>query len=457
MPRPETYPNDQSIASQKLNIPPGRLFNKNFIIIMSGQSAALLSDTLYYVVLVLYLKRMTGSATIIGLVELLAFLPWILLGPLAGTLVDRAKLETVIVWSYFLRGMLMMLLFIFSLDYFLGLKTINIGIVRFDFTSSYPLTLYAVLCVSLCMGAIDSAFNAGLYSIIPAILSKEDVQKGNSIIQGAGGVLKMAGNALGGIFFSTLGATLAFLLNGLSYLSAAFASLFMSVRQKGTRDKAPSAYKSFLTEVKEGFVFIWANKGLRNQTIVYSLSNLIFPAVMLGLPFLIEDVLKLDGAYYGYLLSALTLSSIAGYFVYGMFKTTEKQNYIAICAIFVIETLLFLFLSFSANILLVFGLLSMLSICMAVSRLINTSIKQKVIPEEFRGRVFATLDSLNGGLVPLSLALGGVVIDLLKKNMLLIFFFIFIIYALLSIFFVLDGSIRDFYLNSLPDEEIPLI
>ena len=168
---------------------------------------------------------------------------------------------------------------------------------------------------------------------------------------------------------------------------------------------------------------------------------------MLSLPFLVEDVLHLKSAYYGYLLSMLTLSSIAGYFFFGLFNTTEKQNYRVICSIFLIEALLFLFLSRSANVVSVFLLLSLLSLCMAVSRLINTSLKQKVIPEDLRGRVFGTLDSINGGLAPLSFVLSGIAIDLTGKNIMMLFSFIFGIYALLAIAFVLDRSIRRFYLS----------
>jgi DHA3 family macrolide efflux protein-like MFS transporter len=432
-----------------MNQPSDRLFNKNFTLFLAGQCVALLGSTLYNVVLVLYLKRITGSAAVIGFVELLAFLPWVLLGPLAGTLVDRTNRKTVIVWSYFLRGILMILLSLFSLNYFLGLKMVDIGIAQFHLPFSFPFTLYAVFCVTVCMGIIDSAFNAALYSIVPTILAKDKIQQGNSLIHGAGGVLAVAGNALGGIFFSVLGGALAFLLNGISYLCAAFASFFISFGQRAPGVKPASSYRSFISEVKEGILFIWANRGLRYQTIVYTLSNLLFPAVMIALPFLVEDVMKLGNAYYGYLLSTLTMSSIAGYLVFGMLKTTEKQNYAVICAVFIIEAVLFLFLSFTVNVFFVFGLLSLLSICMAISRLINTSIKQKVIPEELRGRVFGTLDSINGGLVPLSLALSGVLIDLLNKNILLIFFFIFILYSLLALVFVLNKPIRHFYLQKI--------
>jgi MFS transporter, DHA3 family, macrolide efflux protein len=428
-------------------VPSCKLFNKNFALVFAGQCVSLIGSSLYYIVLVLYLKQITGSATVIGIVELLAFLPWVLLGPFAGTLVDRSSRKTIIVWCDFLRGILMLLLFIVSLDYFIGLKTINIGIARFHFVS-FPFPVYAVFFVTVLMGIIDSAFSSALNSIIPEILTKEKIQKGNSLFQGAGGILAMIGNALGGIFFNVLGGALAFLTNGISYLSAAFTSLFISVEYKNPEKKPSLSYRSFLRETKEGFLFIWANKGLRNQTIIYALSNLLFPTVMLSLPFLIEDIMKLKSMYYGYLLSMLTLSSITGYFVFGLFKTTEKQNYVVICTIFFIEASLFLFLSCNSNVFFVFVLLSLLSSCMAVSRLINTSLKQKVIPEKLRGRVFGTLDSINGSLAPLSFALSGIIIDLMNKNILMLFFIIFGIYALLAISFVFNKQIRHFYLNS---------
>ncbi|MBI5552262.1 MAG: MFS transporter [Desulfobacterales bacterium] len=425
-----------------------RLLNRNFSLILAGRGASILSSSLYAVVLVLYVKRLTGSASIIGAVELLAFLPMVLLGPFAGALVDRTRLKTVIVTGYALRGVLMLLLFLFSATCFLELASIDFGIAHLEFTPAFPFPLYLLFGVTLCLGCIESAFNSAMYAVVPTILEPARIQQGNSLMQGVGGALTMVGNALGGLFFSIFGAAPAFLLDGCSNLAAAAAGLFLSEGAGGAEARRPSDGNHFMGEVKEGFVFILANKGLRNQTIVYSLSNLLFPVLMLALPFLVQEVLKLGDAYYGYLMSVLTFSSIAGYFGYGWFKTTDEQNYRVICAIFVIEALLFLALSLTTKVYLVFGLLALLSICMAVSRLINTSIKQKVIPRQFRGRVFGTLDSINGGLVPLSLALGGVAIDLLDKNIRLIFFGIFVFYALLAGAFILDRSIKGFYLSS---------
>lgn len=418
--------------------PSERLFNRNFTVMIGGQCVALLGSALYSVVLVLYLKQLTGSATVLGVVELVAFLPWVVIGPLAGTFVDRANRKSVILWSYLVRSALMLLLFLASFNGAAALKV----------PGPFPVAVYAVFVVTACMGMIDSAFNAALNSVIPVVLPKEKVQKGNSLFQGAGGVVAMAGNALGGIFFTVLGGALAFLVNGISYLCAALATGFMSLRDARPRKEGSFSGAGFAAEMKEGFLFIWGNRGLRDQTIVYTLSNLFFPMVMLALPFLVEDVMKLKGSYYGYLMSVLTLSSIIAYFVFGSLKTSSRQNYAVICVLFFIEAAVFLFISFARNTVIVFALFSVLSGCMAISRLINTSLKQKVIPDKLRGRVFGTLDSINGALAPLSFAIGGVVIDLLNKNLFILFFTIFAVYTVLAVIFVLSGSIRRFYLSS---------
>lgn len=405
---------------------------------IGGQCFALLGSALYSVVLVLYLKQLTGSATVLGIVELLAFLPWVVVGPLAGTFVDRANRRSVILGSYLVRSALMLALFLVTFNGAAGLTIFG----------PFPVVVYAVFLVTACMGVIDSVFNAALNSVIPVVLPKEKVQKGNSLFQGAGGVLAMAGNALGGIFFTVLGGALAFLVNGVSYLCAGLWTGFMSLKDARSVRRTSFSCAEFASETKEGFRFIWGNKGLRDQTIVYTLSNLFFPMVMLALPFLIEDVMKLKGSYYGYLMSMFTLSSIVAYFVFGALKTSNRQNYAVICVLFFVEAAVFLFISFARNTVTVFSLFSVLSGCMAISRLINTSLKQKVIPDKLRGRVFGTLDSINGALAPISFAMGGVVIDLLNKNLFILFFVIFAVYTVLAVVFVLSGSIRHFYLNS---------
>ena len=62
-----------------------------FFTIWSGQALSLMGSALVRFALIWWMTETTGSATVLAMATLVAFLPPIVLGPLVGTLVDRWK------------------------------------------------------------------------------------------------------------------------------------------------------------------------------------------------------------------------------------------------------------------------------------------------------------------------------------------------------------------------------
>ena len=60
-----------------------------FFIIWTGQAFSLLGSSLVQFALVWWLTASTGSATVLATATMVAILPGIVIGPFAGTLVDR--------------------------------------------------------------------------------------------------------------------------------------------------------------------------------------------------------------------------------------------------------------------------------------------------------------------------------------------------------------------------------
>lgn len=75
------------------DVPPMR----RFLVIWCGQAASLLGSQLVQFALVWWLTQATGSATILALASLAALLPQILIGPLAGALVDRWNRRAILI------------------------------------------------------------------------------------------------------------------------------------------------------------------------------------------------------------------------------------------------------------------------------------------------------------------------------------------------------------------------
>ncbi|HEY4718228.1 MAG TPA: MFS transporter, partial [Anaerolineales bacterium] len=63
----------------------------SFFTIWVGQALSLLGSSLVQFALIWYLTTETGSATVLTTATLVAMLPQVLLGPIAGTIVDRSN------------------------------------------------------------------------------------------------------------------------------------------------------------------------------------------------------------------------------------------------------------------------------------------------------------------------------------------------------------------------------
>ena len=68
-----------------------------FFTIFAGQAFSLFGSSLVQFALVWYLTQKTGSATILATATLFAMLPQILLGPIAGTVVDRGNRRIIMI------------------------------------------------------------------------------------------------------------------------------------------------------------------------------------------------------------------------------------------------------------------------------------------------------------------------------------------------------------------------
>jgi len=92
---------------------PTKLFNRNFLIQWQGQTISRLGSQVFAISMLLWIQQTTGSATIMGLLYMLAAIPGIILGPIGGTFADRYSRKKIIVFSNLIQGLAVLLLAIF--------------------------------------------------------------------------------------------------------------------------------------------------------------------------------------------------------------------------------------------------------------------------------------------------------------------------------------------------------
>ncbi|MCM1262260.1 MAG: MFS transporter, partial [Butyrivibrio sp.] len=74
-----------------------KLFTKNFVLLILGQSTSLFGNFILKLALSMYVLEVTGSAAIFAGILSVAIIPTIVLSPLGGILADRADRRNIMV------------------------------------------------------------------------------------------------------------------------------------------------------------------------------------------------------------------------------------------------------------------------------------------------------------------------------------------------------------------------
>jgi MFS family permease len=218
-----------------------------------AQAVSLLGDRLHQVALAVLVYGTTGSPLLTGLVFLAAALPNVLLGPIAGTLVDRWDQKQVLVVSDLLRAMLVVLLPIAALQ--------HIALV-------YPI-VFAITAVSL-------FFRPAKFAVLPRIVDRHDLMAANSATWTSETLADLIGYPLAGVFVAYLGASLpvAFWADAATYLVSAIVILGIAIPplvQKTAR--AGGALSGLVADLSDGWRFLRGKASLYQNTIISAVAQ----------------------------------------------------------------------------------------------------------------------------------------------------------------------------------------
>ncbi|HEV2856563.1 MAG TPA: MFS transporter [Thermoanaerobaculia bacterium] len=398
-------------AAETAAAPPaaGRLFNRNYSLLWMGQSISQLGNQAYSLAMMFWLMEKTGSASLMGLVMTFSSLPALLLTPLGGTFVDRHSRIRIIVICDLLAGcaLLVMTTAVFSVP------------------GQVKLLISLLFVVATSLGLIRSFFMPAIAASIPDLVPREKLAAANSLNQFSVQAALFVGQAVGGILYKLVGAPVLFLIDALSFLFASASSSFIRLperqRERGPAKNLAEVFHTFRSDLAEGFRYVWKFKGFRYFLAAASLLNFFMTPVVVLFPFYISLYLGKGAAWYGFLLSAVSIGSVSGFLLAGVLRLQGPPRAWTIIGGMLAVPILYGtlgYLRIPAT-----ALAGAYGVGLAVG-LVNVNLMtmaQGTTPPELRGRVMGLVTTLSGGLVPIGMALGGIVGDLTGKNVPLIY------------------------------------
>lgn len=396
-----------------------RLFNRDFTLLWQGQLVSQLGNQAFLVAQMFWLMEATGSATLMGFLLMSSALPGVVLGPFGGTFADRHSRKRIIV----------------AADLGRGLAVVGLAALLFACPGSTETIVATLFGVALFSGTLGAVFNPAITAAIPDLVPPARLQAANSLNQFSSQGSTFLGQAAGGVAFRLLGAPTLFLVDGASYLLSAVSESFIRLPERygaapedngAAPEGAPrdvsaglerrESLREYLADAAEGFRYLWRWRGMRAFVFTATGVNFLFMPVFVLLPFYVGDVLGRPADWYGFLLAALSLGSLAGLAVAGSLRVEGTTRARVLTGAFLGAT------GFIAVLGLVRRPLPALVVTFGIgvaSSMVNVfvlTLVQLSTPPEKRGRVMGLVLALAGAASPVGMACGGVMADITGRH-----------------------------------------
>jgi MFS family permease len=366
--------------------------NRNYRWAWSGQVVSEIGDHFNNVAVFSLALANTRSGLVVTGIMLSRAIPAVMAGPLAGVILDRLDRKRIMIASDLIRAVV-------AIGFILAIP-------RSDTWLLYMLS-------ALLMFA-SPFFTSGRSAILPTIANKEELHTANSLTQTTQWMTLTIGAFLGGTSITQFGYKWAFTFNALSFLFSAACVSRLRVEGGGFRAERTALGEDKVVrpwhEYTEGLRYMrasplilgiallgigWASGGGAAQILFSLFGELVFNRGPAGIGYLWA------AAGVGLLVGGTFAHWLGKRISFGAYKRT-----ISIC--YVIHGGSYIIFSQMRNFQMALLFLAISRSAIAVSSVLNMSQLLRHVSNEFRGRVFATMETMQWSTMMLSMAGAGV-------------------------------------------------
>ncbi|PGW35605.1 MFS transporter [Bacillus cereus] len=377
---------------------------KNICLYSIAKTISIFGSSIYSFALGLYVLQITGSALNFAITLILGTIPMIVMNPFAGVVADKVDKKKLVVCMDLLSGCLLITVYILS--------------------SNYGLNLFIIYTTTFLMTVFTTFFGIGLEAAKPNIVSKERLMSINSISKIIDSVSLILGPMLGGIVFVVFDIKIFIIINGISFILSGISILFIHFKlfDFNINEECSKRRINFIKDIKEGFSYLIEKESLKNTfRILISLNFFLGFAVTVPLPYIINTVLNLSSKQFGIIQGTFPVGMIIGAIL--VKKITDRFSYSyllkklsSMLAVFmIISGIPVLFKSFEVNdfvyVITYCVVMFFLGLIIALIDIPLIYFMQKEIPDKYRGRVLSIGLSLGKLMLPIAMALSGLLLN----------------------------------------------
>jgi predicted MFS family arabinose efflux permease len=388
--------------------------NHDYLLLWGGQTLSGIGSSVSTIAYPLLTLMITRSPAQTGFISAVRALTYVILVLPAGALVDRWNRRYTMIFCDIIR--------------LISLASVA-GVLAWG-----HLTLLQLYITAIVEAASGTLFDIAEISCLPQVVAKEQLSSAMGRVQATMGIAALLGSALGGLLF-TLRSLLPFLADALSYLVSVGSLFFIRTTFQQQRSDRPH---HLYQEIVEGLQWIWMQPLLRTMALITAV-NVFSGAGQTLIVIIIAQAQNVSNSTIGLIFSMGGVGSIVGSLVVSFIQRRFRFAQIIIGALwfYVVLWLLLIMLPGPFLLAVIFSALSFIGPFYTIT---YVSYRLALTPDVLQGRVNSVARLISFGLAPLSIALTGILLQLVGPRITL--FLSIAIQLVLAVTATMNDTIR---------------
>jgi predicted MFS family arabinose efflux permease len=367
-----------------------RLYRTGFFRLWAAESVSMAgSQVTMFALPLAAVITLHASAWQVGLLAAAGSVAVLLLGLPAGVWADRYERRAVMLLANLVRGLALL-----AIPVLFWLNMLNLAV---------------LMAVAFTVGAMTLLFDSAMSAYLPRLVGDTGIQRANSWFQATTSVGEVTGPGVAGALVQILGAPATMLADSVSYLISSVALVSLP---RAAAHQDPAARQSHRAKIVAGLRLLWGNRLLRPLAIaaahfnlftsaffalfvLYAVRVLHFSPLLLGVVTMAGGVAGLAGSAVvgrvsarfgvsGTLVACYALPGAAGLLV------PAAGSFGKVAAVACVMTATFAW-----------------SFCVTILLVLDMSLRQQLVPDQYLGRISATIRFITWGLEPVGAVAAG--------------------------------------------------
>ena len=330
------------------------------------------------------MSTLTNKAIMLGMANLAAGLPMLLLTMAGGSAADRFDKRKILLATQYVQ---------IALAISMGLLIMSGNIDK----SHAERSIAVILAFAVVLGISNSFEMPTLNAFVPELVTRDEIQSAIAVDRAVFHGSRVVGPSLAGIFIGVWGAASAFFCNAFSFVALIIALFMIPPRSRGTAEEEQKRASG----IKDGFRYVAKDKpSLAMIGLIAATTVFIFPIITVMMPLYVRLVLHLGANQLGFLMGASAVGSVIGA-IFLISIPHRKRVPVMMLNVCVVACAIFS-LSRAPSFYVATGLLILNSLGLAMNFGLANTIVQERAPDYLRGRVSAVFMLSFVGLMPVA-------------------------------------------------------